>query len=305
MRRLTGFLCLLAVAGFLTACHSKPNDENISKDIQTKIASDPATQDSQVAVDSQEGKVTLKGTTKNAAARQEVVKIAQDEPGVASVDDQTSFAGSDAASGGQMAPAPAPAPAAAPAPAPAVAAAPPPPPPPPPKPVVVPAGTILTVRTNQALSTKTLQTGSTFSGSLSTPITIDGKVALPGGSDVTGIVNDVKKAGKFKGAAQLSLALNSLTVNGHPYNIVTEYFDKSSTGKGKRTTYMIAGGTGAGAAIGGLAGGGKGAAIGALAGAAAGTVGAMTGNRDIELPAESVLTFKLDQSLTLKPDSGN
>ena len=46
-------------------------------------------------------------------------------------------------------------------------------------------------------------------------------------------------------------------------------------------------------------------AIGALTGAAAGTAGAaLTGNsRDIELPAESVLTFKLDQDLTLKPDA--
>jgi hypothetical protein len=289
---------LLAVVGVLTACHSKPNDETIAKDIQTKVASDPATQDSQVAVDSQEGKVTIKGAAKSPAAKQEMVKIAQEEPGVAAVDDQTTLPGQDMSqAAAPVAPQPAPAPAPEPQ-------APPPPPPPPPKPVVVPAGTILTIRTNQALSTKTLETGATFTGSLMTPITIGGKVAIPGGSDVTGVVNDVKKAGKFKGAAQLSLALHSLTVNGHPYNIVTEYYDKSSTGKGKRTTYMIAGGTGAGAAIGGLAGGGKGAAIGALAGAAAGTVGAMTGNRDIELPAESAISFKLDQSLTLPP-SGN
>jgi hypothetical protein len=293
MRRLTGILCLLAVGGVLTACHSKPNDEIIAKDIQSKIASDPATQDSQVAVDSQEGKVTLKGTTKNAAARQELVNIAKAEPGVESVDDQTSFGNPDTA-GGQMTPAPA---ASAPAPAPQAAA----PPPPPPQPVVVPAGTILTIRTNQALSTKTLQTGAVFTGSLTTGITLDGKMAIPSGSDVTGVVNDVKKAGKFKGAAELSLSLNSVTINGHTYNIVTEYFDKASKGKGKRTAVMIGGGAGAGAAIGGIAGGGKGAAIGALVGAGAGTVGAMTGNRDIELPAESALSFKLDKALTLAP----
>jgi hypothetical protein len=117
-------------------------------------------------------------------------------------------------------------------------------------------------------------------------------------------VTQVKKAGKFKGAAELSLSLHSVTVDGHPYNIITELYAQSSTGKGKRTAVLIGGGAGAGAAIGGLAGGGKGAAIGALAGAAAGTVGSMTGNRDIELPAESALTFKLDQSLTLKPGAG-
>ena len=126
-------------------------------------------------------------------------------------------------------------------------------------------------------------------------------MAIPAGSDVTGVVQDAKKAGRFKGGASLVLALDSLTVRGHRYNIVTEYFGQESKGKGKRTAGFIGGGAGAGAAIGGLAGGGKGAAIGALAGAAAGTAGAMTGNRDIELPAESALSFKLDQSLTLAP----
>jgi hypothetical protein len=138
-----------------------------------------------------------------------------------------------------------------------------------------------------------------------TGISLEGKLAIPAGSDVTGTVVDVKKAGKFKGAATLQLALNAVTVRGHTYNIVTEYFDKTSTGKGKRTAVMIGGGAGGGAAIGALAGGGKGAAIGALIGATAGTIGATTGNRDIELPAESALSFKMDRSLTLKPDSGN
>jgi hypothetical protein len=298
MRRLTTILCLLVFAGALTACKSKPNDEAIAKDIQTSLASDPATQDSQVAVESNQGKVTVKGRVKTAAARQEIEKLAKQEPGVSDVDDQTTLDGQDMASG--SAPAPVSAPAAAPAPAPA-----PPPPPPPPPPIVVPTGTILTIRTNQPLSTKTLQAGATFSGSVMTGITLGGRMAIPHGADVTGTVVDVKKAGKFKGAATLQLALSSVTVRGHTYNIVTEYFDKSSTGKGKRTAVMIGGGAGGGAAIGALAGGGKGAAIGALVGAGAGTIGAMTGNRDIELPAESALSFKLDQPLTLKPDSGN
>ncbi len=296
MRRLTTVLCLLAFAGALTACKSKPNDEAIAKEIQTSVSADPVTQDSQIAVESNEGKVTLKGKAKTPAARQHVEMLAKQAPGVTNVDDQTTIEGQDMAAA--SAPAPVAAPVAAPAPAPA-------PPPPPPPPIVVPAGTILTIRTNQALSTKTLQTGATFTGSLTTGITIGGQSVIPARSDVTGTVLDVKKAGKFKGAATLQLALHAVDVRGHTYNIVTEYFDKTSTGKGKRTAVMIGGGAGAGAAIGGLAGGGKGAAIGALVGATAGVVGATTGNRDIELPAESALSFKLDRSLTLKPDSAN
>jgi hypothetical protein len=292
MRRFTTVLCLLAALGSWTACKSKGNDETIAKDIQTSVSSDPATQDSQVAVESNDGKVTLKGKVKSPAARQEVEKIAHQEPGVATVDNQTTVEPSLASNS---------APAAAPEPAPAPAAAP--APPPPPRPVVVPAGTILTIRTNQTLSTKNVQTGSAFTGSLMTPISMGGKMVIPAGSDVAGTVTDAKKAGKFKGGASLALALNSITIKGHTYNIVTEFYGHETKGKGKRTTGFIAGGAGGGAAIGALAGGGKGAAIGALVGAGAGTVGAMTGNRDIELPAESAISFKLDQSLTLAPAS--
>jgi hypothetical protein len=127
-------------------------------------------------------------------------------------------------------------------------------------------------------------------------------MVIPAGSDITGTVREAKKAGRFKGAAVLSLQVNSVTVEGHQYNIETESFDQESTGKGKRTAGMVVGGTGAGAAIGGIAGGGKGAAIGALVGAAAGTVGASTGNRDIQLPVESALSFRLVQPLTLKAE---
>jgi len=294
MRKFSSIVCLLFVVGGMTACHSGPDDKTIAKDIETKIAADPATQDSRVSVESREGHVTLSGSTKTVAAKQEIIRTAKQEPGVTSVDDETSV-GQDTASnagpGGGSTSAAAP-PATRPA------------PPPPPAPVVVPVGTILTIRTNQALSTKNLQTGSVFTGSLMTPITLGGSVAIPQGSDVTGIVRDAKKAGKFKGGASLTLVLDSVTVKGHKYNIVTEYFAQESKGKGKRTAAMVGGGAGVGAAIGGLAGGGKGAAIGALAGATAGTVGAMTGNRDIELPAESALPFRLDEPLTLKPATG-
>jgi hypothetical protein len=72
-------------------------------------------------------------------------------------------------------------------------------------------------------------------------------------------------------------------------------------GKGKRSTGFIGGGAAAGALIGALAGGGKGAAIGAAAGAGAGTAGAaFTGNKDIVLPAESALSFRLKEPVTVR-----
>src|SRR5215831_3239972 len=215
MRRLTSFLALLLFVGMIAACHSKPDDKDIAKDIQAKVAADPVAQESQVTVDSHDGNVTVSGTTKTVAAKQQIAKIDKEEPGVAEVNDQTSVGEEAASSSVPVTPAPAPAQAAAPTPEP-------PPPPPPPKPVVVPAGTILSVRTNQALSTKSVQTGTAFTGTVMTPITLEGKMVIPSGSDVTGIVQDAKKAGKFKGGASLTLALDSVTVKGHKYNIVTE-----------------------------------------------------------------------------------
>lgn len=299
MRKLTP-LCLLLLL-LLLACARKPNDDTISKDIESRVSADPQTQDSQVAVESNKGNVTLKGKTKSDAARQKIDEIAKEEPGVSAVDDQMTVEAAEMAPA-ETAPPP-PAPPVKTAAVPKVAPAPPPPPPPPPKPVVVPEGTVLTIRTGEPLGSKTTQTGATFTGSLAAPITVDGEMVIPQGAEVSGVVTEAKKAGRFKGGAVLSLALHSITVKGHTYNIEAAEFSQQSTGKGKRTAGVIAGGTGVGAAIGGLAGGGKGAAIGALTGAAAGTVGAATtGKRDIELPVESALSFKLAKALTLKPD---
>lgn len=289
MRKYLAVVCLFLFAGVMSGCRTTPDDKTIEKDLNSKMAADPSTRDSQFAVESHQGKVTITGKAKTQAARYEAERIVQHEPGVSGMDDEALAEGESASNQPhQMVPV-TPVPVAAPAPA------------PPPPPTVVPVGTILNVRVNEALSTKTTQQGASFSGSLTTPITINAKMAIPAGADVVGVVTQAKKAGKFKGGAVLQLSLSSVKVGGHPYNITTEYFAQQTEGKGKRTAGMVAGGTGVGAAIGGLAGGGKGAAIGALVGVTAGSLGSMTGKRDIELPAESVLTFKLDAPLTLAP----
>jgi hypothetical protein len=110
-----------------------------------------------------------------------------------------------------------------------------------------------------------------------------------------------KEKGKIKGEGQLDLALTSISVGGHTYQIQTHVLSSTEKGKGKRTAATTGGGAAGGALI-GLAGGGKGAAIGAAAGAGAGLIGGtMTGNKQIEIPAESALSFTLSAPLTLPP----
>jgi hypothetical protein len=133
-------------------------------------------------------------------------------------------------------------------------------------------------------------------------VTVEGTVAIPKGSSVTGTVLRAKEKGKIKGEGELALSLNSITIRGKNYTIDTGTLDSTVKGKGKRTAVTTGGGAAGGALIGGIAGGGKGAGIGALVGAAGGLLGgALTGNKQIEIPAESALTFTLSRSLTLPP----
>jgi hypothetical protein len=167
--------------------------------------------------------------------------------------------------------------------------------------ITVPAGTTLTVRLNQTLSSKTSKTGQSFSATVRNSVSVGGKVVIPAGSTAHGRVLDAKKQGAFKGAADLALALTSVNVHGTTYSISTGEWDQTEKGKGKRTAAVIGGGAAGGAILGALAGGGKGAAIGAGVGAGAGTaVAGGTGGKNVNLPAESTLSFKLTQPVSIQ-----
>jgi hypothetical protein len=171
-----------------------------------------------------------------------------------------------------------------------------------PRPIVVPADTVISVVLDERVGSKISQPGQNFSATVREPVEVDGRVAIPKGARATGIVKDAKPAGRFKGGAALELTLASIEVNGANYNVSTTAPNEVSKGKGKRTAALVGGGAGGGALIGGLAGGGKGALIGGLIGAAAGTGGAgLTGNREIVLPAETPISFKLVEPLEIKP----
>ena len=169
------------------------------------------------------------------------------------------------------------------------------------KPVVVAAGTTITVRLSTGLGSQTSKTGDTFIASVAYPVTMGDKVVIPKSADAVGTVLEAKAKGKIKGEARLKLALRKITIKGRSYLIETEEVATTEKGKGSRTAATTGGGAAGGALIGGIAGGGKGAGIGALVGAGVGLVGgAFTGNDQIELPAETILTFALTQPLTLK-----
>jgi|SRR5579872_1264751 len=167
--------------------------------------------------------------------------------------------------------------------------------------VTVPAGTSLTVRLTQEVGSKISQPGQTFTATLADGVAVDGRTVIPAGANATGTVVDAKPLGRFKGGASLQVQLTSISIHGADQPIQTSAVSQTEKGKGKRTAVLAGGGAGLGALVGALAGGGKGAAIGAVAGAGAGGAGAaFTGNKDIVLPAESALTFKLTQPIEVK-----
>lgn len=168
-------------------------------------------------------------------------------------------------------------------------------------PMVVPAGTTVTVRLGSALGSKLSQSGQSFTGSVAKDVLVGNAVAIPQGATVSGTVTDAKPLGKLAGGAVLQVRLDSINLNGSDLPVQSALRTFSAKGKGKRTAVMTGGGAALGGIIGGLAGGGKGAAIGLAAGGGAGAGGsALTGNKDIVLPAESAVAFELSQPLEVR-----
>lgn len=167
--------------------------------------------------------------------------------------------------------------------------------------LTIPAGTVVSVRLGETLSSKDSQAGQGFSATVAKPVVVDGKTVIEQGASARGTVVDAKGMGHFKGGALLEIRLNSISISGSERTVQTAAVEREVKGKGKRSAGFIGGGAGAGALIGALAGGGKGAAIGAMAGAGAGTAGAaFTGNKEIVMPAESVVNFKLTHAVEVK-----
>ena len=165
---------------------------------------------------------------------------------------------------------------------------------------VIPSGTPLHVRVDEAIDTRRNRAGDQFSATLSEPIEVDGRTMVPEGTEFAGHVTTAAASGRLKGRAFIGLRLDSFRLNGREYPVQTSSVERVSASHKKRNALLIGGGAGLGAAIGALAGGGKGALIGAGAGAGAGTAGAAaTGKRQVGIGAETPLRFTLRSSVEI------
>ncbi|HLX45174.1 MAG TPA: BON domain-containing protein [Bryobacteraceae bacterium] len=329
----------LAILAGITGCSRQPDDLQIAKAVEVEMRNDAALSgeinSGNIKVASEHGMVTLRGHVTVESARAQAGQDAARIPGVAGVYNLLMVDGNAApetakaprtASSRRARPKEEPAPAEeAPAPAsvpaqPAAAAAPsspanppeapvaaaPPPapaaPPPPPVPVkhVIPSGTALSIRLIDSLDSAKNKVGDTFRATLKVPLTVDGDVVIPAGADIEGRVADVSNAGRFTGHSELNLELIKLTSNGTTYPLQTQGYDRASDSRGKGTAETVGAGAAIGAIIGAIAGGGKGAGIGSAAGAGAGgATRAAKGGKRITFPSETVLSFKLQEPVTV------
>jgi hypothetical protein len=139
-----------------------------------------------------------------------------------------------------------------------------------------------------------------FDAVVAHPVKSHGRVVIPAGATVAGIIVEAKQGGKIKGSSNLALQLTQLHLRNHTYSLHTNQFVQQKKGKGSRTAKIGGGSAAGGAIIGAIAGGGKGAVIGGLLGGGAGVAGsAVTGNKELTIPAESLVPFTLTQPLRI------
>lgn len=170
--------------------------------------------------------------------------------------------------------------------------------------VTLPAGTELSVLTDENIDSSTAHEGQTFRADIADNVMNSaGQIVIPKGSEAELVIRKATSGG-VTGSPEVALDLQSIKVGGHRYEVNTQDLqEKGSDGIGanRRTAEMVGGGAALGTLIGAIAGHGKGAAIGAAAGAAAGA-GAqiLTRGKTVKVPAETNLRFKLDQPLRLE-----
>ncbi len=170
--------------------------------------------------------------------------------------------------------------------------------------LTLPAGTIVTVRLTDLLSSDRNRVGDAFTTVLDQPLVAQGLVVAERGQTAMGRVAAAQSAGRVQGVSQLAVELNELVlVDGQQVPVRTQLIQSSAGTSRGRDVAGVGATTGVGAAIGAAAGGGTGAAIGAAAGAVAGIAGVLsTRGRATELYPETLLTFRLSDPVTISTD---
>jgi hypothetical protein len=168
----------------------------------------------------------------------------------------------------------------------------------------IPTGTEISVRNDEAIDSAKAVEGQTYAAEVTSDVRdANGAVVIPRGANAQLVIKSASSGGRIQGAADLTIALRSVSVDGQQYVVnTTDIRQEGNAGVGvnKRTGEYVGGGAALGAIIGAIAGHGKGAAIGTATGAGAGALTQiLTKGSSIKIPAETLMTYRLDQPLRI------
>jgi hypothetical protein len=169
---------------------------------------------------------------------------------------------------------------------------------------VIPAGTEVSVRNDETIDSGNASEGQTYAAEVTADVRdANGAVVIPRGANAQLVIKSASGGGRIRGASDLVVDLRSISVGGKQYLVDARDIEQkgnSGVGVNKRTGEFVGGGAALGAVIGAIAGQGKGAAIGAASGAGAGALGQiLTKGSSVKIPAETLMTFKLDSPVKI------
>jgi hypothetical protein len=167
--------------------------------------------------------------------------------------------------------------------------------------VTVPAGTVLRLRLTRGFGSDS-RLEAPVSGTLVSPIVVDGRTALREGSVASGYVAAATRPGRVKGRGRVAVRFTRITPAGvdERYNMQTRSWVAVAPATKKKDAVTIGAPAAGGAIVGGIVGGKKGAGIGALAGGGAGTAVVLsTRGKDVHIGPGTTLAIRLVAPLTL------
>ncbi|HUF74042.1 MAG TPA: M48 family metallopeptidase [Gammaproteobacteria bacterium] len=162
--------------------------------------------------------------------------------------------------------------------------------------LTVPAGTVLMVTFEQALSSASSQAGDRFSARVVEPVSVNGREAIATASMISGRVVSVERAGRFGDLAQLNLEFTSLRVGSGVERPISASFHGEGEAQSTRDAVLIGGAAAGGAVLGKVLGDdSESTVLGALIGGAIGTgIAARNRGEEVTIPKGVVIEIHLD-----------
>lgn len=160
-------------------------------------------------------------------------------------------------------------------------------------------GTRLLVRLDEALSSRTARREDRFDATVYRPLRAEGRIAVPAGARLRGIVKDVEPAQRASRGGRLALDFDTLYLDRRRLDLRSRVVSLDQDSGGSDTVGKAGIGAVLGGVLGGILGGKKGAVVGIIVGGT-GAVAASKGD-EVDLPAGTIVTIELTYPLVIEP----